>query len=311
MDLRRYFPIGAGMAALLVLLGGAVLHGARASSPPDGSGAQVVKPPLVVAVGDIACPPGVSASRSRHTCQQAATAKLAASYGPDGVLVLGDNQYTTGALRAYRASYGESWGRLRSITHPVPGNHEYRTARAHGYYRYFAGRQPGRPGYYAFNIGTWRLYALNDECTEVDCVKERQWMRADLAAHRRGCSLMYMHEPRFSSGGGHGNNARAKEFWLAAYASHVDVALGGHDHDYERFARLDHNGNRTSTGIQSFVVGTGGKSLSPFGAVQAGSAARYNSQHGVLALTLRDGSYSWEFRTMTGVTVDSGSRSCR
>lgn len=301
---------GAVLVLFGLLAGSAFVTGGSALAG-DGSGTRVPNAPVVVAAGDIACEPGLPAAPSSHTCQQAATARLAASFDPAAVLVLGDSQYETGALRDYLASYSQSWGALLAITRPVPGNHEYGTPGAAGYYSYFKTQQPGPPGYYAYNIDTWRLYALNGECTMIDCARERAWLAADLNAHPKKCSLMYMHEPRFSSGGGHGNYPPARGFWRVGYRHHVDIALGGHDHDYERFALLDYAGNRTARGIQSFVVGTGGRSLYGFGAVQPGSIVRFNDSHGVLALTLRAGSYAWEFRTIGGVTVDSGSRTCR
>lgn len=311
MRRRPFLVIGAGLVALLVALGAALWWRASMSSAPDPSLAQSGGPSIVVAVGDIACSARDAASASSHTCRQAATADLAASVKPDAVLALGDTQYETGAISDYESSYDASWGKLITVTHPVPGNHEYETNEAQGYYTYFADQQPGPPGYYAFDLGTWRLYALNDECSQVDCAEERAWLDADLASHPRTCSLMYMHEPLYSSGAEHGDNPEARPFWSTAEIYHVDVALGGHDHDYERFAPLDDDGNRTATGIQSFVAGTGGRSLYSFGAVQNGSQARYNSEHGVLVLTLRDGAYGWEFRTITGDSVDSGSQTCR
>ncbi len=64
--------------------------------------------------------------------------------GYSEVLALGDVQYDEGAFGAFLESYAPSWGRVRSITRPVPGNHEYRTADAEGYDRYF-GSASGDP----------------------------------------------------------------------------------------------------------------------------------------------------------------------
>ena len=47
------------------------------------------------------------------------------SLEPDAVALLGDNQYPGGQLENFMASYGPTWGRFKSITHPAPGNHEY------------------------------------------------------------------------------------------------------------------------------------------------------------------------------------------
>jgi hypothetical protein len=122
---------------------------------------------------------------------------------------------------------------------------------------------------------------------------------------------MYMHEPLVSSGREHGNNIGAQLFWEAAYAEHLDVALAGHEHNYERFALLDPDRAPSSDGIQSFVVGTGGKSLYQFGKPKPGSLVRESHHYGVLALWLGDGTYRWEFLTTAGTVADSGVEDCR
>jgi hypothetical protein len=75
---------------------------------------------------------------------------------------LGDNQYETGSLADFQSSYDPTWGRVKGITHPVPGNHEYLTSGAAGYFSYF-GAAAGDPtkGYYSFDLGSWHIIALN------------------------------------------------------------------------------------------------------------------------------------------------------
>jgi hypothetical protein len=85
--------------------------------------------------------------------------------------------------------------------------------------------------------------------------------------------------------------------------------LSGHDHDYERFARMGINGP-TKSGMRELVSGLGGKNLYPLGTVRTGSQVRFDDGFGALFLTLNDGSYSWEFRTIGGALVDSGSDVC-
>jgi hypothetical protein len=123
-----------------------------------------------------------------------------------------------------------------------------------------------------------------------------------------------MHHPRYSSGAEHGSQAAMAPFWQIAIDHHVDLALAGHEHDFERFARMDATGHPSSTGLISFVVGTGGKSLYPLRARLPGSAYYENTQFGVLELWLGDSGFAWEFRTVgaspTGVVRDSGSASC-
>lgn len=264
----------------------------------------------MIAVGDIACLPGETVTTK--TCKQRATAKLAAAENPDYVIALGDEQYDSGALSDFNSSYDASWGRFKSITKPAPGNHEYRTSNASGYYRYFENQIPSQAEYYAYNLGTWRAYSLNSNCTKIDCATQADWFRNDLKDHAYRCTLMYMHSPRYSSGGEHGSDTSApiKDLWSIAYNHHLDVALAAHDHGYERFWRQDAYGHRKADGILSYVSGAGGKSLYQWGNIQQGSQARNNNAFGLLSLTLGKGVWAWEYKTTSGNTFDAGSSSC-
>ncbi len=280
------------------------------TSAYNGAGLPAeVHGPTVIATGDIVCPPG--STTTRDECQQAATASLAKTYEPRHVFALGDLQYQSGTSNDFQYSYRRSWGTFKQITRPIPGNHEYRTDGAFGYYAYFADQQPGEPGYYAFNVNGWRIYALNSNCDQIDCDRETRWLRDDLVAHPRKCSMILTHHPRYSSGSEHGSDPTMNRFWRPALRHHVDVALAGHEHSYERFVPMKADGTPATNGIQSFVSGLGGKSLYPFGARQPGSRARYDGSAGVLAMKLGKHRYAWQFMAITGKVIDSGIRSCR
>jgi 3',5'-cyclic AMP phosphodiesterase CpdA len=83
------------------------------------------------------------------------------------------------------------------------------------------------------------------------------WLKKDLAANPKMCTLAYSHHPHFSSGK-HGNHTKMMPTWEALYAAKVDVVVSGHDHSYERFAPQRPDGTLDYTrGIREFVVGTG------------------------------------------------------
>lgn len=283
----------------------------------DDDGVTGIK---VAAAGDIACDPASSSFNGGQgvglECRQRATSDLLVGAGYDAVLALGDIQYEDGAFSKFGLSYDPSWGRVNGITHPAPGNHEYGTGGAAGYYQYF-GAAAGDPtkGYYSFDLGGWHLTALNSNCASVGgCgvgTTQEQWLRADLAAHSAAtCTLAFWHHPRFSSGE-HGSDSTYAAFWQALYEADADLVLVGHDHDYERFGPQTASGVLdTASGIREFVVGTGGKNLRTFPTVGPNSEARSVTSAGVLELTLGASGYGWRFVPAVGTFTDAGSGSC-
>jgi acid phosphatase type 7 len=310
---------------------GSTIRVSVAASNQGGSAAALSGPtavigaaqdPTVVAAGDIACRPG----DTHNACRQTQTETLAASQNPDDVLVLGDNQYDSGLLSEYQGAgaYGATWGVFNPIVHPVPGNHEYGTPGAAGYFQYFGqaiANPGGTNGYYSFNVGSWHIVALNSNCTNSGCTNDplpggttsaqTSWLQSDLAANRSACTLAMWHHPLFSSGWTQGSPGVAP-LWNALYAAGADVVLDGHDHLYERYAPAGLNGSAAADGIREFVVGTGGESLNGLG---SGGATPHldasdSSDFGVLKLALRASSYDWTFLSTSGKTIDTGSASC-
>ena len=235
-----------------------------------------------------------------------ATAKLLDNI-PGTVFTLGDNAYTDGSYAQYVNCYDPTWGRHKTRTKPVPGNHEYLTSGAAGYFQYFN----NVPAYYAFNLGSWRIYALNSEVSVTATSAEVTWLQDDLAANPSQCVLAYWHKPRWSSGSSHGSNSAMQTLWQILYNAGAEVVINGHEHNYERFSEMNASGAAVSQGLREFVVGTGGNSLYPFGTALATSQVRNNSTYGVLKLTLRPGGYDWQFVPVAGSTfTDSGSDTC-
>ncbi len=186
------------------------------------------------------------------------------------------------------------------------------------YFDYF-GSAAGDPkrGYYSYDLGAWHIIALNGECKNVGGCQagssEEQWLRQDLQSHSAACTLAYWHEPRFSSGAAHGNDADFIAFWQDLYSARATVVLNGHDHDYERFAPQDPDGKADpARGIREFVVGTDGNHERTFAASpDPNSEVRMTGMFGVLKLTLHAHSYDWEFIPEAGKSFqDSGNGNC-
>jgi hypothetical protein len=290
---------------------------------------SVAGDPVIAAGGDIACDPtdadfnGGAGKGVR--CAQRATSDLLVGKGYTAVLALGDNQYLCGGYSAYLQSYDPSWGRVKSITRPVPGNHEYLTSggldcdtsgNAGGYFRYF-GAAAGDPtkGYYSYDIGTWHLIALNSNCLAIGGCgagsPQETWLKNDLAMHPNACTLAYWHHPRFNTDF-HGDASETAQFWQDLYDAGADVVLNGHAHAYERFAPEDPAERYDPTrGIREFVAGTGGEDFHAFTSTKTLIETQQDTTFGVLSLTLHATSYDWRFVPIAGGAYsDSGSAFC-
>jgi len=275
------------------------------------------RPLVVYAAGDIADCRYNSVADSGA----AATAALIAHGEPDAlVLSLGDHTYPNGAPSEFRDCYAPTWGQFRNRTRPTPGNHEYHSGKAAGYFDYFgelAG--PRGRGYYSFDKGGWHFISLNSDLGPAEHQRQLAWLKDDLAASKTRCALAYWHAPMYSSGG-HTPTKKMQDVWRALHGAGVELVLSGHDHDYERLAPMDADGQPDPAhGVRQFVVGTGGAMLTPFLWLNEQSEARFNWRTGVLKLVLKENSYEWEFLPVQPRTAperpqqearDSGTANC-
>ncbi len=228
------------------------------------------------------------------------------------VFTAGDNAYEDGTASEFANCYEPTWGRHKARTRPSPGNHDYHTSGATGYYNYFgANAGPSGRGYYSFDLGEWHVISLNSNISMSAGSTQEQWLRADLAANTKLCTIAYWHHPRFSSGS-HGSSTSPQPLWQALYDYNADVIVAGHDHNYQRFAPQTPTGVADPVrGIRQFVAGMGGRSHYNFSTPIANTEAYNTDTYGVLKLTLYAGSYSWEFVPVAGKTyTDSGTASC-
>jgi hypothetical protein len=139
------------------------------------------------------------------------------------------------------------------------------------------------------------------------------WLQNDLVTHPVQCTLAYMHHPLYATGTG-GLEPHVKPLWQILYNNGADVILNGHDHRYERLARIDPNDNRDLTyGMRPLIAGTGGD---PGGGTtdtnEPNSEIKIFGTAGILRMDLSDGYYSWAFiapdpnnPTGTGTVMDS------
>jgi alkaline phosphatase len=274
-----------------------------ASYPPTTA---LDSPVTLVGAGDI--------GRCDRDADEATAALLEASGG--FVFTAGDNAYGSGSAVDFEACYDPGWGRVLDRTFPAPGNHDWETAGAAGYFDYFGDRAGDRrAGWYATTLGVWRLIVLASDCERVGgCGPESdqgRWLARELARNRSECTLAIWHHPLFSTGE-HGPTAVVRPLWDQLHAAGVEVVVNGHEHSYERFRPLDPEGRPDPAGgIRQFVVGTGGADLRGFDLEDPNSEVRDGSTHGVLELTLDVGRFAWRFVPVTeGGFADEGSGTC-
>ena len=309
----RYIVVGLVSAAHLLCSALAAGCGAGGASSPasatpssSGPGSPTPSPPaapdeVFVGAGDIAqC--GIDNAE--------ATAKLLDRI-PGTVFTLGDNVQGTGSPEEYTQCYEPTWGRHRWRTFPTIGNHDFEGTGGRPYHAYF-GTKSGPVGlaYYSYTLGAWHVVSLNSEIAAGSGSAQYEWLKADLEEAGAACILATWHRPVFSSGPS-GGSARMRDVWQLLQQYGADVVLNGHDHDYERFAPQDVDGRAATSGIRQFVVGTGGYPLYGRATVRQNSEVWESRAWGVLRLTLKSGSYSWEFVPIAGQSFsDFGMGSC-
>ncbi|MBL8297399.1 MAG: pre-peptidase C-terminal domain-containing protein [Rhodanobacteraceae bacterium] len=263
---------------------------------------------VVAGAGDIC-------DSSGNACQ--GTSDLIVAINPTAVFTAGDNAYSNGTLTEYNTRYAPTWGRFKSLTNPTPGNHEYNTSGAAGYFDYFngSGNQTGpagdrSKGYYSWNVGDWHFIALNTMSGGTVAQAQLDWLQADLAANTKPCTAAYWHHPLVSVGNYTGYS-QVKPFWDRLYAARADLVLVGHDHNYQRYAPMKPDGTADATnGIRQILVGTGGRAFYGISRSHALLEKSNDDSHGVLKLTLTATGYSGEFVRSTGSFSDTFSGNC-
>lgn len=265
---------------------------------------------VLVGAGDIAdC--GPASMHTAHLVEQVLAASPRAR-----AFTAGDNAYGSGTPGEFSRCYAPGWGRFRDRTLAVPGNHDWKTPGAAGF-RGFFGLDKNAPTYRSTDVGSWHVVLLDSECKEVGGCEvdspQGRWLASDLASHPARCTVAIMHKPRFSSGAHHGSEEAVSALWQILEGAGVDLVLGGHEHVYERFAPLRHDGNAAAgAGIPSIVVGTGGARSYPFGAKrEVGSQASIGEVHGVLVLYLEGAGARGYFVDVHGSVKDEFTVPCR
>lgn len=236
-------------------------------------------------------------------------ARLITELGGD-LLLAGDLAYPNGTLDQYRRCFDPDFGKFRSRIWATPGNHEYETAGAAGYFTYFGERAgPDRRGYYAIQESTWQVLMLNSNIPHARNSPQLEWVRQQLQRNPSRCTAALMHHP-FDTSGPNGPHPGLRDLWELMHGLGVDVVVAGHDHLYERHGAQDASQKYDpAKGMRLFIAGTGG--APPYRRTRTAQHSELLlSMPGLLRLKLSPALYEWEFRDVTGAIQDRGLNIC-
>jgi hypothetical protein len=238
---------------------------------------------------------------------------------PGFILGLGDFSQEEGTIEQFENCFDPIMGRHTPRIEPVPGNHEYRTPNAAGYFEYF-GTAAGDPdkGYYERTKGKWQILYINSSCWEVGGCEygapQQDWLAEVLdGADPAACRIAIMHHPRWSSWGPYASQAGLDPVYTLLHQAGTDLILTGHAHHYERLSKLAPDGTLDPIGgFRQITVGTGGTAprFPDVGDVLDEAAVLITGTWGVLDLDLYDDSYDWRFVSVDGDVLDAGTDTC-
>jgi hypothetical protein len=227
-------------------------------------------------------------------------AGLIARDRPARFLYLGD-VYPAGTAADFRRNYASTYGRLRRITEPTPGNHEWGNRRR-GYLRYWRAVKGRRqPSYYSFRLAGWEFLNLNSETAHQEGSPQLLWLHQRLAQAPGTCRIAFWHRARYSAGTVHGDAPQVAPLWRAL-RGRARLVLTAHEHNLQRFHRGD--------GMTQYVSGAGGKVHYDLRRDKRLAFGRARTT-GALRLLLAPGRATLEFRAASGRLLDRSRATCR
>ena len=319
---RRTF----GLGLVIVCAVATAWCGGGGSSTPTSAISAVSPSPVTPGEPPVSVPPPVSTPPPSTTitsnwinvvgdtgfCGSPVMAQLSRLINNLGgnLLLAGDIAYPSGTMDQYMRCFEPELGRFKSRSWASPGNHEYETPGAAGYFAYFGERAgPERRGYYQIRESSWQVLMLNSNLPMTRNSPQYEFARQQLQTSPARCAMAIMHHP-FDSSGPNGPNPNQRELWDMMYGLGLDVVVAGHDHIYERHAPQDASQKADpARGIRLFIAGTGG--ASPYQrARSAMHSEMFLSVPGLLRLKLEPALYEWEFVDVNGSVRDSGLNIC-
>jgi len=237
---------------------------------------------------------------------EAEVAARVASWDPELILTVGDNNYYSGLASTIDVNIGKHYhrfiapyvgafgpGAAENRFFPCPGNHDWGSGDLQGYLDYFT--LPGNERYYRLRRGPVEFFLLDSDVNEPDGAVvgsiQAQWLEAALADSAASFQVVLMHHAPYTSGMHNGSTSMRWPF--AAWGA--DLVIAGHDHDYERIV-VD--------GLPYLVVGTSGAALRDFETEEVGSQRGHADVFGALRVEATAKLMTLDFVASSGARVD-------
>jgi hypothetical protein len=239
-----------------------------------------------------------------NSSRELAVANMIASWKPEVVVTVGDNNYSLAAdsydrnvgqyyhqfISPYLGVYGG--GAVENQFFPAIGNHDWDIAGGTAYTDFF--ELPGNERYYEIDRGPVHFVFLDSDTREPDGVTpgstQGAWAQAALGASLQPFQVVVFHHPAYTSG------ARAAYMDWPFEAWGADAVLTGHVHNYERL--------RSTDGLTYFVIGQGGNDTHPYGAIHPASQFRYNALDGAELVEVTAKRMRFSYFAVNGALVD-------
>lgn len=239
-----------------------------------------------------------------NSSRELAVANMIASWKPDFVVTVGDNDYA-GPVHQYDQNVGQYYhsfiapyagaygaGAVENAFFPAIGNHDWDFDNGAAYFDFLT--LPGNERYYEVDKGFVHLVVLDSDPREPDGVDplstQGAWAQAALAAAAAPFKFVVFHHPIYTSGGATPQMDWPFKDWGA------NAVLTGHVHNYERL--------RSADGLTYFVIGQGGNSTGGFGATHPASELRYNAKDGAQLVEVSATVANFRYFNVDGVLVD-------
>lgn len=199
---------------------------AEASSRAAGAGSLV----RFAIAGDV----GTGDDQERRTAR--AVAARTGNRGWDALVLLGDNIYDDGDPTRARSAVLEPFRATLQAGVPLIaalGNHDFDSGNGAAQLRAL-----GQPGpWFARRFGPLQLVVLDSN--RPDDPAQLRWLRQTLAGSDATWKIAVMHHP-MRSAGYHGSNLATRTAFAPLFKQYgVQLALAGHDHDYQRSRIID------------------------------------------------------------------------